>query len=245
MDEKQSTDGNLGEVAERVLLPLLKNWPEFTQSFLEASKVERTGLRRTEEVYPIHCSTEYHFARMTGRGSRFAPLLYNVALRIAGDGGLFMMSIQTLVPYLNVMKDEGLYAAASLLVESGLWEVAEHEAGKPKKYRVWNHESWSEKNDGVYCCKKAAPFPFTEPTRENAIGRILYAIMGEKFFPNVIEGWRRLVENDDQLITLAGDFMKEDLTKGSGVTRRKRFGEFLRARQKERQESEPRPRDLP
>jgi hypothetical protein len=209
----------------------------------------RTGMRVTDKEeeeakgYHVHCSSEYHFARMTGKGVHLVPLLYSVSLRIAKDSKNFHVSMQSISHFLGLTEsDDTAYFAASLLVASGFWIPTERKLGKAAKYRPLTHSAWIEKcgtedwwdtakqeyvKVGKYCTVKAQ-FPFNEASEERIVGQKLFGITGETFFPGVLKGWLKL-GSMEELQSWAKDFMSEDAGGDDGMTRRIRLGEYFRA----------------
>jgi hypothetical protein len=193
----------------------------------------RTGLRTIDpddpdEMMPLKCSAEYHFARFTGPGSSLAVLLYNISLRLSKNSGYFQLSMQDSKRYLNVQEDKYIYAAVRLLVAAGFWQVLEAERGKPVKYHPINHTEWSQRHPG-FCCVKYE-FPHKDESEIYELGARLYGILGEKFFVNVLKGWLKLAGHPEIVLKNAKEFVLQDAGNGSGKDRRKRFGEFLRER---------------
>jgi len=186
----------------------------------------RTGLRSIkadDEDSPLHCSSEYHFARMSGEGSTLVPLLYGVSFHLAKESKTFNLSLQKLGRFLNVKKGDYIYAAAHLLLASGFWEMIEAESGKPVMYRPVGHAEWAQKHPGF--CTSKIEFPYSDG---DELGRALHGILGgEKFFPNVLQGLRNTGATDEQIKEAARKFIVEDANKGSGKERRKRFQKYL------------------
>jgi hypothetical protein len=191
----------------------------------------RTGLRTIDpddpdEMMPLYCSAEYHFARFTGPGSSLAVLLYNLSLRLSKESGYFQASMQDIARYLNVIEDKYIYAAVRLLVASGFWQVVEAERGKAAKYHPVHHTEWSQRHPG-FCCVKYE-FPHKDQTELAQLGAILHGILGEKFFTNVLKGWLKLAGHPDAVVKHAKEFMLQDAGHGAGKERRKRFSQYLR-----------------
>lgn len=209
----------------------------------------RTGLRVTDKEeeeargYHMHCSSEYHFARMTGKGVHLVPLLYGVALRLSNDSKNFHVSLQSVSHFLGLNEnDDSAYNAASLLVASGFWVPTERKLGKATKYKPLTHSEWIEKcgtddwwdtakqkyvKVGKYCTIKAQ-FPFNESSPERVLGQRLYGITGEKFFPGVLKGWLKL-GTTAELENWAKDFIAEDAGHDDGISRRVRLGGHFRS----------------
>jgi hypothetical protein len=199
---------------------------EFPEQLLRGiDDLLRTGLRTIkadDEDSPLHCSSEYHFARMSGEGSTLVPLLYAVSFHLAGESKSFRLSMQKLRSYLNVKKDDYIYAAAYLLVASGFWEKIEAERGKPVMYRPVGHSEWAQKHPGF--CTSMIKLPYSDG---DELGRVLHGILGEKYFDNVLQGLRNTGATDEQIKEAARKFIVEDRNRGSGKERRKRFQKYL------------------
>jgi hypothetical protein len=190
----------------------------------------RTGLRPTnpdEEDSPVQCNAEWHFARFSGEGSKIAPLIYGMAMRVAGDGGTWSLSAQKIAAFLNVEKDDYVYAAIDLLVAAGFFEVIEEMLGRPTKYRPIGHRQWAAKHSGF--CTVKHEFPFQDETVVAALGRKLHGILGgETFFTGVLIGLRKTGLTPDEICGYARQFLELDKGHGGGKERRKRFGVYLR-----------------
>ena len=199
----------------------------------------RTGARKVnaaEEDSAIECCAEWHFARFRGPGKNHVPLLYGIAFHLAGESGNFFLSMSKAAKFLGVDSDE-LYAAAHLLVASGFWRQTEAEIGKAVKYAPVGHKEWAQLHPGR--CTKKLEMGFTQDDEELALlGRNLHAIFGgEKFFPQVLKGFRRdaafgnaagIALSDDEICQQAKAFFVLDKGKGGGKERRKRFAQHLR-----------------
>ena len=151
---------------------------------------KRTGLRfGNTETYPIECSAEYHFARMTGKGSTLVPLLYGVVFHIAKESKSFFVELSKVTKYLNVGDPDLIYSAARLLVKSGFFEVWDRKLGQATAYRPVGHKEWSErwKRFDLCCKKEDKPFPYIEDTEAQLLGRKLSAIFGgSRIFPEYL-----------------------------------------------------------
>src|SRR5580704_5267576 len=95
----------------------------------DALRIGAHTINPDEEDSPIHCSHEWHFARYCGPGSTLAPLLYGISLHLTKDSGNFKMAAESIARYLNKKKPDEVYAAASLLVADGFWQVIEQPDG--------------------------------------------------------------------------------------------------------------------
>lgn len=218
----------IGTKRRAELLTLLKV-KEFPEPLLQAiDALLRTGLRTVNpdnEDAPIECCAEYHFARMSGVGATLAPLLYFISFRLAKESGNFHLSLQKLQRFLNVQKDDYMYAAAYLLAASGFWEVIEAPLGEPVRYRPIGHEEWARKHPGF--CTSRLKLAYSDG---DELGRALYGILGEEYFDNVLKGLRNTGASDEQIKEAAKQFMAEDKNRGVGRERRKRFQEYLESK---------------
>ena len=198
-----------------------------------------TGARKVnaaDEDSPIECCAEWHFARFRGTGKNLVPLLYGISFHLAKESGAFYLSMNKVAKYLGLDRDD-LYPAANLLVASGFWQKIESEIGKAVKYRPVGHKEWAQLHQGR--CTKKLEMGFTQDDEELALlGRNLHAIFGgEKFFPEVLKGYRRdaafgnaagIALSDDEICQQAKKFFALDKGKGGGKERRKRFAQYLR-----------------
>jgi hypothetical protein len=90
--------------------------------------------------------------------------------------------------------------------------------GKAVEYKPLSHDDWvtnayAEMKPGcssradAECCQKAH-MPWDDEEQDQ-LGKDLYAVTGGvKFFPNVLEGWRRLGLNDREIVEAAKHFME-------------------------------------
>ena len=188
--------------------------------------IPHTGLYKVnadEQDSPIECSAEYHFARFTGDGATIAPLIYQIAFRLAKKSETFNLSAKKLAAYLDV-NAEYVYKALRLLVDAGFLRRIEKKAGRPTLYRPISHRDWQPEHPN--CCTAMIKLPYSEGDQ---LGRQLHGILGgETFFPNVLTGFRKSGLSDAEICDHAKQFLQEDKGKGSGKERRKRFGEYLK-----------------
>ena len=188
-----------------------------------------TGIRAVspDVQSSIYCDVEFHFRRMTGTGSDLAYPLYTLSRRLAYKSGTFSLSLQEACAFLNVPNDHPIYPAAALIVRAGWWQVLEAELGKPVKYRPLSHDEWAEKF-GVRCCiQKQEGFPYKDDTETAQLGRELHAVFGGgRLHPAWLKSLRNTGATDDQIVTLAKEFMQQDGGKGDKM-RFKRFHECL------------------
>lgn len=203
---------------------------QWAETILDAVSVGARQVNPDEEDAPLHCCAEWHFARFTGPGSKFVPLLYAISFHVAGESGNFFPTLEKLAPFLNTKRDN-IYAAARLLVVGGWWEVIEKEHGKPVKYRPVGHKEWEQRHSGR--CTKKIEVEYVHDDEELAkLGRALGAILGgEKFHKNILLGVRNAAPNgssDEDIRAHGKKFLAIDKGKGSGKERRKRFLKYLR-----------------
>ena len=162
----------------------------------------------------LHCSAGWHFARMTGKGSTLAFMLYERSCAVAGTrpDSRFFVTIKNLAPYFAVHRNR-LLDAAHLVVESGFWVLVEGRRGHACVYRPLRHGkpdniegSWLETHPDCCCNKLVMPWANEE---HDPLARELWKItQGMDWRPNVVKGLRKYGEDED-IIELAEYAMKE------------------------------------
>jgi hypothetical protein len=233
VDPMPSTFGNDKPLSDKRRDKLLEQigLPDLPDSLLRAIEdVQLTGLCKIdpdEEDSRVHCNELYHFGRFRGDGAKIAGSIYRQACILAAESGVFNLSAQELAPFLNVNSNY-VYPAIHLLETAGWFEKIEAEPGKPVKYHPVYHLEWAQRHPGF--CTKKIELPYSAG---DALGRQLYGIMGEEFFPNVLKGFRKTGLSDEAICDHAKVFMQDDRNKGSGKERRKRFGAYLKLQKSE------------
>jgi hypothetical protein len=198
----------------------------------------RTGARTIDpdkEDSPIHCSAEWHFMRYSGPGSTLVPVVYSIAWHLAGESENFRLSGEKLAAYLNKKKADEIYAAASLLVADGFFQVIEQPDGMPVEYKPIRHKEWAATHPNR--CTKKIEIDWVQDDPELAqLGKNLYAILGgERFHKNILLGVRNAAPGltDEEICAQGKKFLVLDKGKGKGQQRRERFIEYLRSLKRE------------
>jgi hypothetical protein len=139
------------------------------------------------ETSHYHCSAEWHFARLNGRGRFFAAALYSFAFHLSKKTGRFYASIPRMAEYFGV-DERTVRHALRQLEKTGFFEVVSKPAGQAIEYRPVGHKEWREKYSGK-CVTKG-----TQNERANALGRLLYTLSAGRFnaWPNYLKGLRRI-----------------------------------------------------
>src|SRR5258707_15823198 len=106
-----------------------------------------------EDSY-YHCTAEWHFAQLTGKGSTFAALLYSFALFLSKRTDIFSASKARLTAYFGV-DDKTIRKACRLLVDLGFFEILSQEIGATVRYKIVRHLDWSIKHPG-HCVQRSA-----------------------------------------------------------------------------------------
>jgi hypothetical protein len=177
----------------------------------------------------LHCSSEFHLARMK---STLAPLVYSLALRLSKRSGVFSASLVTLADYFG-HDYSTVWRAVQELVTAGFFDLISAESFQHSTYRVIKHEEWAKANPGS-CCEKIA-----FPGEGDKLGVDLYAVCGGrvKFFPNQLKALRSTGLADDAILGHWKAFLEADemLFVGERAWRAKfyHFLNLLRASSKE------------
>jgi hypothetical protein len=178
----------------------------------------------------LHCSSEYHLARLK---SDIAPLIYSLGLRLSKKSGVFYASAETLALYLGQNYRTILRALAEL-VEEGLFEVESQELFKPTAYRVIRHVDWVK--DHPRTCCTTTQFPWSNE-QGDPLGVEMYSASGGRVKLN--SGFLKAVRgtglDDEAILAHWKSFLKAGK---SAVGKPKavffRFLKHLRAFSKER-----------
>ncbi len=147
------------------------------------------------ETAPFHCSAEWHFARLNGRGKFFAATMYSFAYHVSKNTGNFYSSIPRLAHYFGV-DERTVRKALHALEKTGFFEIVAKPRGLPVQYRVVGHKEWATLHDGR-CTQKADRMPWDDEPQD-ALGKLLYAVSASRFkpYPNFIKGMRNTGHSD-------------------------------------------------
>src|SRR5277367_4858188 len=122
----------------------------------------------------FYCSAEYHLARLSGRGSALASLIYSQALHLANKSGVLSASISSIAGYFN-SDERTVRSGIKLLVGLGFFEVLRKEKGVAVNYRPIHHRDWLLKRPGLCTEKDAMPW---DGEAQDTLGPELHAISG-------------------------------------------------------------------
>lgn len=146
------------------------------------------------ETGHYHCSAEWHFARLTGKGATLAAIIYSHSLRLSKKSSVFSASVPRLAAYFGV-DERTVRKAIRALVALGFFEIARQEAGVSVNYRPVHHRDWSVKYPGR--CTEKLEMPWADE-QQDTLGPELHAISGHRFtvFPNFIKAMRKTGHSD-------------------------------------------------
>jgi hypothetical protein len=158
------------------------------------------------ETVPFHCSAEWHFARLQGKGRFFAATLYSFAFHLSKSTGSFFASIPRMAEYFGV-DERTVRKALHALEQTGFFELLAKPRGRPRQYRVVGHKEWASLRPGVCPQKEQTPW---EDEPKDELGKMLYAISAGRFrpYPNFLKGMRRTGHSDLEIARHFRGFMK-------------------------------------
>jgi hypothetical protein len=187
---KQATRQRILEITKTDSLP------DFMVAIIDQQL--RTGIRTVpaDEIHSIYCSAEWHLARFQGEGTKYAPLIYNLAFRLADKSGRFWPSVPQLARYFNA-PEKYIREAIHLLLESGFFVVLSAEKGKSVAYRPVPHSEWAEAHPGFCIHKDKLPFGDGDE-----LGCSLFAIADGRYrpFPQFLTAMRKTGHSDDAIV---------------------------------------------
>src|SRR5260370_37703777 len=93
----------------------------------------------------FHCSAEWHFSRLRGRGTQYAYLIYWFALHLSKKSGIFSARIPTLAGYFCA-DDKSVGNAIRLLAATGFLEKVSWEQSASVRYMRISHKDWAVKH---------------------------------------------------------------------------------------------------
>jgi hypothetical protein len=143
------------------------------------------------ETTHYHCSAEWHFSHLKGKGAHTASMIYTFALHLSKKHGVFYASIPRLAEYFGV-DEKTVRKALHLLVVLGFLEIARQEAGASVRYRPVLHSVWKTLPKNAGRCAEKSTMPWAdEPQDRLAVD--LHAISGGRFttWPNVVKAMRK------------------------------------------------------
>jgi hypothetical protein len=178
------------------------------------------------EISHYHCSAEWHFAHLSGRGRFFAATLYSFAFHLSKKTGRFWASIPRMAEYFGVTERTVRHALRHL-EKTGFLEVVAKSVGQSVQYRPVGHKEWKVKN-GAHCITKGTEVPYTnEP--QDVLGRQLYAISAQRFkpYPNFVKGMRRIGMADELIVQHFKNFLTTYTPKNKRAWAQGLCGQFM------------------
>src|SRR5260370_15217598 len=94
-----------------------------------------------------HCSAEWHFAHLKGRGKFLAATLYSLAFHLSKNSGVFFASIPGLADYFGVSERTVRKALASLSTV-GFLQIVARPRGRAVQYCAIGHKEWQQLHPG-------------------------------------------------------------------------------------------------
>lgn len=183
-----------------------------------------------ETYTQFYCCSEWHFARLRGRGSNITPIVYTLALNFSKNTGVFNIAAGNLADFFGV-EVKNVQRAYLHLVRLGFFEVLHRERGTSVKYRVLKHRDWAAKHPGS--CAERIEMPW-EDEEKDKLGQRLYAISGGRYrtYANFLKGMRNTGHDDNAIETLFREFIAKEHPTGkmwrNGFSGR--FMKFLRSK---------------
>jgi hypothetical protein len=166
----------------------------------------------------LHCSTEYHLAKLK---SRLAAPIYSLALRLSKRSGVFSASLLTLAAYFNVGYAT-VKRAVRELIRAGFFDIQSQEFFAHTTYHVVKHELWAKLHPGT-CIPKIA-----HSASEDQLGMDMYAVSGRrvKLYHNHLIALRETGLDDQAIVAEWRKFLDADMT--CGTQWKSAFYRFLR-----------------
>jgi hypothetical protein len=161
----------VGDKLTAVIMPPQKPQPKPESRPRPKLKKQEAG-----DISTLHCSADWHFSRIKGRGARYAAMIHARAISIS-TSGIFSASIPTLAAYFDA-DEKTIRATLRQLVNLGFLEVDEKERGATVRYRPVKHEDWKASHPG--CCVEKEVMPWSNETGD-PLGRMLHQISGRQF----------------------------------------------------------------
>jgi helix-turn-helix protein len=159
-----------------------------------------------------HCTSEWHLAKLTGKGAYCAAIIYPFALHLSGTSGIFFASIPRLADYFSI-DERTVRKAIKLLVDIGFFAVLAKEPGASVRYRVIRHLEWAKLHAGRCTEKYATPW---EEEEQDRLAVELYQLSGGRFtlLANVLKGIRKTGHGEDDIKRHFQDFIGQTQPKG-------------------------------
>jgi len=134
-----------------------------------------------------HCSAEWHFSHLTGKGAHTASMIYTFALHLSKKSGIFFASVPRLAEYFGV-DERTVRKALRLLVTLGFFEIARQEPGASVRYKPVLHSIWKNLPKNAGRCAEKSTTPWEDEVQDR-LAVDLHAISGGRFttFPNIVK----------------------------------------------------------
>jgi len=150
---------------------------------------------KVDQFAEYHCTAEWHLTRMK---SRWALAVYNFALRISKESGVFFCSAVRLAEYFGC-NERSIRRAHKQLLEAAFFELTDQVTYEPNVYKVVRHKLWAEKHPGK--CVMKREFPWSQDG--NQLGRALWSVSGGQapFMNHHIKSLQKLGFSDEEIIS--------------------------------------------
>jgi len=99
---------------------------------------------KVDRVSDYYRTAEWHITKMK---STWALAVYNFALRISKESGVFFCSAVRLAEYFGC-NERSIRRAYKQLLEAGFFELTDQVTYEPNVYKVVRHKLWAEKHPG-------------------------------------------------------------------------------------------------
>src|ERR1700722_1570205 len=160
------------------------------------------------EKVPYHCSAEWHFAHLAGRGARYAPLIHNFALHLGRKSGVFSASVPRMAAYFDT-NEKSIRKALHLLEGVGFLVFLRAENGGTTAYRPVMHRDWVPAHPGQCCEREVMPEWWAEGY--DPLAKLLHGVSGGRFrpYPNFIKAMRKTGHSAEAIAAHFGAFVQE------------------------------------
>jgi biotin operon repressor len=174
-----------------------------------------------EEFVEYYCSAEWHLAKLK---SRYASLIYSLALRLSKSSGKFFGSGVNLGNYFGCHRNT-VYKAIDELQDSGLFVLISQGYFEAKTYHVLTHEEWATKYPNE--CANKLEFAWSSEDSDQ-LGKQLYATSGGKVtvLAHQLKALRKTGLTDQQIVSCFDGFLANQSSGQSAVM--PRFIKYLR-----------------
>jgi hypothetical protein len=150
---------------------------------------------KVDQFSEYHCTAEWHISRMK---SRWALAVYNFALRISKESGVFFCSAVGLAEYFGC-NERSIRRAYEQLLEAGFFELTGQAPFEANVYKAIPHRVWAERNPGQCVTRLASPWS----GECDQLGQKLWVVSGgrARFRPYQIKFLKRLGLSEEEIVS--------------------------------------------